>query len=121
LPKITPVPYVPDYVRGVANLRGQILPLIDLRMLAGGIARPNDGRMLVVESRGGAGPSGFVVDSLGGIAWLDALELVPGSGPAAGSMRNWVSATVEHRDRALGILDLEKLFASPELAGLRNV
>jgi hypothetical protein len=36
-------------------------------------------------------------------------------------MRNWVSATVEHRDRTLGILDLEKLFASPELAGLRNV
>lgn len=32
MPEITPVPHAPEYIRGVMNLRGNILPLIDLRL-----------------------------------------------------------------------------------------
>ena len=28
---VTPVPYAPDYVKGVTNLRGEVIPVIDLR------------------------------------------------------------------------------------------
>lgn len=32
---ITPLPLVPDYIRGIINLRGQILPIVDIRLLLG--------------------------------------------------------------------------------------
>ena len=32
---ITPLPLVPEYIRGVINLRGQILPIVDIRLLLG--------------------------------------------------------------------------------------
>ena len=39
---VTPVPLVPDYIRGIINLRGQILPLVDIRLLLGHPPAEND-------------------------------------------------------------------------------
>ncbi len=32
MPKVVPVPQTPDYIRGVINLRGQVMPVMDLRL-----------------------------------------------------------------------------------------
>lgn len=63
LPKITPVPRAPGYVEGVANLRGNVLPILNSRTrfgLPGGSG--TDHRVVVVELNGH--PTGMIVDAV---------------------------------------------------------
>ena len=64
LPKITPVPKAPSYVEGVANLRGNVLPIINLRSRFGMRASENveNSRVVVVELHGK--PTGLIVDAV---------------------------------------------------------
>lgn len=39
---VTPVPLVPSYVRGIINLRGQIIPIVDIRIILGQISDKSD-------------------------------------------------------------------------------
>ncbi len=60
----TKIPSVPDYVLGVFNLRGSILPLIDLRRKFGlpSIAQTEDTRYIVIKTE--HNEAGFVIDRL---------------------------------------------------------
>jgi len=60
----TKVPSVPDYVLGVFNLRGSILPLIDLRRKSGlpPISQNEDTRYIVIKTQNNE--AGFVIDRL---------------------------------------------------------
>jgi purine-binding chemotaxis protein CheW len=64
LPKITPVPKAPSYVEGVANLRGNVLPIINSRSRFGMQAsdKPENNRVVVVELNGK--PTGLIVDAV---------------------------------------------------------
>ena len=60
---VTPVPYAPDYVRGVTNLRGEVIPVINLRKRFG-IKEDKDENsniMIIVQDKH---PVGIVVDSV---------------------------------------------------------
>lgn len=65
---ITPVPQAPPYVRGVLNLRGKIIPVMDLRLKFGFEERAYDERtcVIVVELANAAGKLlvGIIVDSV---------------------------------------------------------
>src|SRR5512136_2338465 len=65
---ITPVPQTPEFVKGVINLRGKVIPVIDLRLRFGLMARDYTERtcIIVVEivSDSGAVPMGIVVDAV---------------------------------------------------------
>ena len=64
LPKITPVPQSPGYVEGVANLRGNVLPIVNSRARFGmpdGDSTDNN-RVVVVELNGH--PTGLIVDAV---------------------------------------------------------
>jgi len=60
---VTPVPYAPDYVRGVTNLRGEVIPVIDLRKRFGITDKTNENTniMIIVQDKH---PIGIMVDSV---------------------------------------------------------
>jgi purine-binding chemotaxis protein CheW len=60
---VTPVPYAPDYVKGVTNLRGEVIPVIDLRKRFGitGKKDENANIMIIVQDKH---PVGIMVDSV---------------------------------------------------------
>lgn len=63
IPKITALPKVPSFVKGVIDLRGAILPVLDLRERLGlGTVDPKKGRAVVMVP-GGSQPLGLLVDS----------------------------------------------------------
>lgn len=69
LPDITPLPQTPDFIRGVINLRGKIIPVIDLRRRFGlpPADFTNDTCIVVVDSgraEDGATPIGCIVDAV---------------------------------------------------------
>jgi purine-binding chemotaxis protein CheW len=116
VPALTPAPFVPEFVRGVTNRRGDVLPLIDLRLLLGVEPGPQtgDGRMLVVRRNESDPPAALLVDGLGGIAWFDRLLGVRLTSPVAGRFPELLRGAGQHRDSTVHVLDLERLFARKE-------
>lgn len=80
LQKITAIPQLPDYVRGVINLRGHVIPVIDLRLKFGLPAAFQDRTCIVVVQvrlPGRAVALGLVVDSVEEVAAITADEIQP--------------------------------------------
>lgn len=77
LPHITPVPKAPPFVEGVANLRGNILPIINSRNRFGMKPRPTaeNHRVVVVELAGQ--PTGLIVDAVREVMHVQARDMEP--------------------------------------------
>ncbi|HDQ13665.1 MAG TPA: purine-binding chemotaxis protein CheW [Sediminispirochaeta sp.] len=63
LQKITEVPDMPDYVKGVINLRGQVIPVIDLRIRFGMEVKEYDDRTVITVVKVADQSVGFIVDT----------------------------------------------------------
>jgi purine-binding chemotaxis protein CheW len=76
---ITPVPQVPSHIRGVINLRGKVISVVDLRLKFGFPSRDYDDRtcIVVVDTMAESGPvmTGVVVDSVAEVLNIAADEL----------------------------------------------
>ncbi len=117
VPHVTPLPGLPESIRGVFNLRGEILPLIDLRLLVGLPASdlPQEGKMLVVRSKRIPHPCAFAVDSLQGLAALREEDLTPPREREGDKIQPLLAGIGEHKDRPLSVFDVERLFTGTEL------
>jgi purine-binding chemotaxis protein CheW len=79
---ITPVANMPPHVRGVINLRGRVIPLVDLRVRFGLTASPDHDRTCIVVGQvaaaaGGVRPYAVVVDGVEEVATLTAADIAP--------------------------------------------
>ncbi|HEY0947096.1 MAG TPA: chemotaxis protein CheW [Opitutaceae bacterium] len=81
LQKITPVPQMPEFVKGVINLRGRVIPVIDLRVKFGLKAEMAERTCIVVVqvrvSSGANVQMGLIVDSVEEVVNLAANEIEP--------------------------------------------
>lgn len=114
---ITPVPNTPDWVMGVANLRGDIVSVVDLRRFLGigESDHPPTTRILVSQARPEEITVGLVVDRVRGVRFLTADEIKPPAGPIADRVAGYLRGVCEHDGRTLAILDFDKLLLSPEM------
>jgi purine-binding chemotaxis protein CheW len=73
---ITSVPQMPDYVRGVVNLRGRVIPVIDLRLKFGMPAIEYTSETCIIVVDGGA-PMGVIVDTVQEVLDIAADQIAP--------------------------------------------
>ena len=120
VPRITHLPRIPHYVRGVANLRGEILPVLDLRSLLGFPRQTNTilERMLVLRSQEHDIAAGFIVDRLRGLARLDAAALSQPEGPIEDAVTRFIEGVTENEQQVLNVLNPDRIFQSEEFRRL---
>lgn len=120
MPLVTRVPHVPEFVRGIINLRGDILSLIDLRTLWGlpTLEAGRTGRLLVVRSNGEQVVTGLVVDDVNGIAPIAPESLAVRDGEKNEKIAPLLRGVYEHQQQSLHVIDLERLFLTPEIQQL---
>jgi len=122
---VTPIPNTPDYIRGVINLRGTIVPIIDLRRRFS-LEPIEYGPMTVVivlkvlrgeKSR----VMGVVVDAVSDVYNVNKESLKPA--PDFGSVVNvdFVQGLATVNESMVIILDIDKLLNSDELAVVENI
>lgn len=110
----TPVPHAPQGIEGVFNLRGQVLPLIDLgwRLRGEPITPTAASRIIVAESA--AGSIGLAVDLVHEVANLDSDEIRPAPEAAVASdMAEAFVGVVNYEDRLIILLDPDKALPKP--------
>ena len=99
------IPSAPPSVRGVINLRGKIIPVVDLKSrleLDGGDAE--ESKIVIVEA--GAVTAGLIVDDVDEVITVDQACLEPAPTGDVG----YISAVAKVGDRLLVLLDVEAMF-----------
>ncbi|MHC1710720.1 MAG: chemotaxis protein CheW [Solidesulfovibrio sp.] len=111
---ITKVPRAPDFVEGVINLRGKVIPIIDLRRRFGLSTRDHDKhtRIIVIEINNMI--VGFVVDSVSEVLRIPASTVEPPPPVVSGLESEYISGVGKLEDRLLILLDLNKLLSGEE-------
>lgn len=110
---VTPLPRTPDFVRGVINLRGRIIPVIDLRRKFGmePAAFTNETCIVVVDVGREAESTfrvGCIVDTVSEVLTIGAehFEPTPRCANAAG---DYIAGLAKLKDRVLILLDIERV------------
>lgn len=115
---ITPLPNAPKHVVGLINLRGEILPVFDLRRwfrLQRRVQEVEQDCILVAETQGE--PFGLRVDGVHQVLTLAEGQLDPPS-EALKSRSSAISGLAKVGSRLVILLDLSRLFCAEELGGL---
>ena len=117
VPQITSLPQVPEWLRGVTNMRGDVLSVVDLRMLLGlaPSERLEGERMVVVKSTSEEIAIGWIVDRVAGIRGIGAEELKPRSALMTGPVISFIQGIVQRGERLIAVLDVNRVLGSPEL------
>ena len=120
--EITRVPKAPHFVEGVINLRGRVIPIIDLRRRFGLTAREHDKdtRIIVIEINNMI--VGFVVDAVHEVLRIPADTVEPPPPAVMGGVDSeYIKGVGKLDDRLLILLDLDRLLSQEEQKELEHV
>jgi len=106
LPHMTKLPQAPDYLEGVTNLRGKIIPIINLKKMVGLQSQSAGEKVIVISS--GRITFGVLVDGITGVVSIEESEIEPAA--------NFMNTQIEQiegvarlKDRLIVLLDTKKL------------
>ena len=120
----TRIPQVPEYMRGVINLRGSVVPVIDLRLLFGltRTERSINTCVIVLEIAMDEGTIivGALADSVREVLELEPAEIE--AAPRLGARLNtdFIKGMGKHNDQFLMLLDIDKLLNDDTLGAIRS-
>jgi len=119
--EISKVPRAPDFVEGVINLRGKVIPIIDLRRRFGLAHKLHDKntRIIVIEMTDVI--VGFVVDAVSEVLRIPASTVEPPPPVVAGMDSEYISGVGKLEDSLLILLDLDKLLSGDDMALLGSL
>jgi purine-binding chemotaxis protein CheW len=119
--EITKVPRSPHFVEGVINLRGKVIPIVDLRKRfnLGEKDRDKQTRIVVVDVDNKT--VGLVVDSVSEVLRLQSNTIEPPPPLVAGIDSEYINGVGKLEDRLLILLDLNKIFSKTEKEMLEAV
>ena len=123
LTSITTVPQMPDYIRGVINLRGKIIPVMDLRLRFGFAAAANTEQncIVVVQVKnltGGATAMGLVVDAVEEVAQLAAADIEETPDFGAQVDTEYILGMAKVKGAVKALLDIDKVIGGDTVARL---
>src|SRR5258708_966942 len=113
--KVTAIPSAPAFLKGVVNLRGVIVPVVDLRMKFGLAEARYDAFTVVIILRIAARVIGIVVDSVSEVVRIAPNEVKPAPQLGAVVDSSFLAGLATQAERMILLLDIEKLLSSGEL------
>lgn len=125
LQKITPVPQMPEFVKGVINLRGRVIPVIDLRLKFGLRAEIAERTCVVVVQialeTGRNIQMGLVVDSVEEVVNLTGAEIEPTPDFGARIDTSYLLGIAKVKNVVKTLLDIERVVAPETMERLARV
>jgi purine-binding chemotaxis protein CheW len=115
---MTRVPLAPPELAGLINLRGQVLPALDLRLRLALPPRPEGGSTMTVVIRALEGPLSWLVDEIGQVLDVEEESFERPPDTLKGELRELIPGAYKLKDRLLLVLDVDRLltFAPAEPA-----
>lgn len=119
--EITPIPAFPDYAKGVINLRGTILPVIDVRMRFGKEAKEYDERTCIMITVIDGSVIGFIVDAVDAVLEIAPELISPAPRVTAGNEENAYLVGIARLEKEIVLLlDTEKILSATAVADIMS-
>ncbi|NUM58886.1 MAG: chemotaxis protein CheW [Bdellovibrionaceae bacterium] len=119
--EITPVPKTPHYIKGVMNLRGKIIPVVNLRERFGLPSEEytRDTCIIVIDTP--AGFVGLIVDSVKEVVTLDEKVIEPAPNISQSDSGQFITGMGKLEDKVLILVDIVAAFSQDQILGLNQV
>lgn len=122
--RITEVPKAPDYMKGVINLRGTVLPVIDTRIKFGMTPTEYTNNTCIVvmeiEMEGEIVQVGALVDSVQAVLEIENTEIQPPPSIGSKYKSEFIYGMVKVNEKFIMLLDMEKVFSTHEIISLKE-
>ncbi len=110
----TPLPHSPAYVRGVINLRGAVLSIVDLAARLGFPATEPSARAVIIVAQVGQQVVGLLVDAVTGILTVTADTVQPTPDVASDMARSFVTGVLAVEGRMISLITLDHVLPAAE-------
>lgn len=119
--QVTKIPNAPNFVEGVINLRGKVIPVINLRTKLGLKKKEEDKntRIVVIEIHNRT--IGFLVDAVSEVLRIPRSITEPPPPMVAGVSAEYITAVGKLEDRLLILLDIDKILTVSEKKALETI
>jgi purine-binding chemotaxis protein CheW len=118
---VTRIANAPDYIKGVVNLRGNIVPIVDLRLRFSLDTREQAGAGVVIVLNVAGRVIGMVVDAVSDVVSLGADEILPAPRMGTTLDTEFLLGIGTIDERMLILLDIERLLSSDELGLIKRL
>jgi purine-binding chemotaxis protein CheW len=121
LPQITAIPDMPNFVKGVINLRGKVIPAVDLRLRFGIEEKEYDDRTCIVIVSINESTIGLIVDIVSEVHEIgkDDIGPPPSFNNSSGS-EQYIAGLAKKEEEVKIILDVEKIISNEDKAILEQ-
>ncbi len=120
VPEITAVPNAPEFVEGVMNLRGKIVPVVDMRKRFGEQLPQPSNRNRVVVAEVDRKLVGLIVDTASEVLKIPSSQVEPAPSVFQEAELTYVTGMGKLRDRLIILIDLSKVLQHGELRPVTN-
>lgn len=122
---ITPVPRTPDFVLGVINLRGKVIPVVDLRLKFGLEYREPDDRTCIivveVQNEGETVQMGIVVDLVNEVVDVKESDVEPTPSFGVNLDTTFILGMAKVGEKVKILLDIDQVLTGSEVAALSSL
>lgn len=118
---ITKVPEVPHYVKGIINLRGKIIPVIDVRLKFGKEPMEYDDRTCIVVIDINEVSVGLIVDNVDEVLTIDDQDIAAPPASKTGFENRYIKGIGKAGEKVQLLLDCEKLLQSDEMEMIESL
>lgn len=127
--EITEVPQTPDYVRGVINLRGKVIPVVDLRRKFGMAEEENTPRTCIVVMQVSLGRGngketiqmGVIVDAVAEVITIHEQEIEDTPSFGEDIEMPYILGMAKVKGRVKILLDIDRVMSAQELTGIEKL
>lgn len=121
---VIPIPKTPDFVKGIINLRGKIIPIIDLRLKFGMQEKEyNEETCIIivnVDSENTTNQIGLVVDIVSEVVDIPLSEVEPPPKYSVDSNQEFITGVAKVKDQVVLLLNIKQVIYSKEFMSLFN-
>jgi len=112
---ITDLPDVPEYVKGVINLRGRVIPLVDVRLRFGFPEREYDSRTCIIVTKINDFTVGLIIDTVKEVIDIPEQQIDPPPKVRKGEESRFIKGLGKIENAVIIILDMEKFLFEEEM------
>ncbi len=117
MPTITKMPNTPQYVEGIINLRGKVIPIISMRKRFGLPECESSSRTRIIIMDVTGSLTGFIVDGVSEVIRIRSSEIQPPPSMvlSGGIGQEFITGVFNHAERLLIIMDIDRMYSNDEM------
>jgi purine-binding chemotaxis protein CheW len=115
---VTAIPNTPDYIKGVMNLRGAVVPVVDLRTKFGLPETEYNKFTVIIVVMVGKRIAGLVVDAVSDVLNIGRAEIEPPPELESGVDASFITGLAKAAEKLILLLDIERLMGATDVGAL---